>query len=736
MQMRYCTSLVNRESYEGLPWEFQVRRDLKEWEDKAKRTDESQSKDANHCYYTGFTGKTPSVRVGNENPAERLDALVFDLDSVMSEQTVVVGTKAMPRDYQPRWAEYILSKKWRVVLPLEIPVRWGVENTKHLWDEFLNLVVEQSKIHNIFPGFDRDAFVRTSQIYFNHCNWFDAGEQYVLPGLVIRTLMRDAFDKVSKRHKIASGTLSDFEGAYKELSGKYPKFAQTWTREQFVLGGQGSTFWEEKSNSPMSAIVKREGMYTFSMHADFSFYPWSKLLGPKFVERDHQSRDEFVENTFYFNDAEGKYYKYLDLSDSWLTLNKSDVDQELVSLGIDKRIPKDGSGEVQSEMDKCFLQIRNRNHVSGAGPFMFDDRRKVVLEGDSKCWLNTYTLARPLAPASTLSEWGPNGKFPCLSRILETRFAANSYDLPALLSYLKTIYTGIRERKKQVKQALIMVGAHQTGKTFINQGLISGLVGGFADGGRYLTGATGFSGELFCYPHVAVDDAEMSATMVSYRQYTERVKALVSKADIRTEEKFKTAARGMWYGSIGITANSDMGSLIGALPDLTLSISDKLIILEFAENFMQESEPQLREILRNELPYLARWLLDGYEIPDFMRSTGRYELAPYKNPSVLEEFTQQSDGFLLSQLVVKIFRAWFAGDPEGSKRASYVGDHHDLYNLVTGSGVGLLSNRDWNQKKFIRTLRQVVKDICGCDWIEYNHKTQRWTIFKEKLPNV
>jgi hypothetical protein len=720
---------------EVLPWKFAHSIDLSKLRDKKARV--AIYPTADHCFYTPYFGTVPTVRVtsskesrDDSNPANGCVASVVDLDAAVEASTLFATLELIPDPYKPRFVEKTLSGYWRLVLPFEVPLVWGVPKPDALWEAFHRLYLKESNLETLFQGMDVKAFKNPAQIYFNHCDWMDAGEGFALPRAKLMKLARESFSAVSGKSKISAGRLSDWKEADAELRRRFPRFDAEWKSGDFKEGAQGSSFWVEGSKSPMSAIAKAEGMLSWSAHADQMFYTWDRLLGAGFIEKDHENRDEEIFDTYFFNDAEGGYYKYREgRGRAWMAQKESHVKVDLQLQGLSTIVDKEETIKV-SELDRYMVDIRNRNCVSGVGPFMFHEERRVEISGDT--YLNGFSRNPPILAAPSRSEWGPNGKFPNLSRLLESRFEQGAMDLPVLLSYLKVAYSGVLQKKKQVKQGIIMVGETQTGKTWINTGLIPALVGGFAEGSKYLTGGTSFTGNLFDYPHIAIDDAEMSASVSTHKLYTERIKALVSKANVMVEEKFKSVGMGFWYGTTGVTANCDFGSIMSALPDLTLSINDKLIIVQFVGKAIEECEIELKAIMQKELPHFARWLLD-FEIPQELRSKGRYELEPWKNPHVIDEFAQHADYYLAAQVLVRAAVFWFAQE-ENKAAKEFHGNHLALYEMVNSSTPTL--GREWTQKRLIGKLRETISNLKGCDWLSYSKADEEWTIVKENLPKL
>lgn len=729
MPLPYIKNLKAQEVYQVEPWDFVPSFDLDtRWgKDKKKRLDESVDENLEHCFYSGFLGKVPSMRIGKLNPAEKLVAFPLDIDATLDQSVVMQTIDAIPPGWKPTRVEFTLSEKWRFLWEFESPIFWGLRDPKQLWDEFFNRFMATTKVGGILDSAIDKASFRPTQYFCNHCNWARTGYQPIATPL-LRGLMREAYEALEKKQaRFGEAHLTNWDKAYEALQKRYPKFKETWTRAQFNLGQLGTTFWSLDSDSPTSAQVKEDGMLSYAMHTDRMFYPWAVLLGAEFVEIDQAERNQFIEDSFVYNDAESKYYKNSQAARRWIALNKSDVSNELAMLGLNRQITQ---GERLNEIEQWLMKIRNENAVTGMGPFMFNQDRIVSVQGEQ--WLNTFhNESRAMTPACEASEWGPKGRFPKLSKILETR-CSNQKDFDALLTFAKVAYESQISMRRQPKQALIIAGEAQTGKTFFNTGILSWLVGGHADGGKFMTGESKFAGNLFNHPHIAIDDAEMSVDQHSQKKFTEKLKSLVSNPLVRTEEKFKTAGRGEWYGTICITCNLDSGSLTGAMPDLTMSISDKVIIVKFDGEPLEENMEDLIKVMQKELPHFAAWLLK-YQPPEWLVTKGRYQMAPYKNPDVLDEFTQMSDHFLLAQHLLKGLRSWFDG-PVGKDHVKFIADHQGMFDIFISSG-DQFSLREWTQKKFIIKLRSLIKSVEGCRWIEYNLKTAKWTVYRDRLPS-
>ena len=135
---------------------------------------------------------------------------------------------------------------------------------------------------DLLPGLDRKAFEEPSRLYCNGCDWKPTGF-----GPVPAEKSQAFFVECGKRFRFKGGDdeLVPLDLVEKAVKEKYPNF--NWPGD-FTLDSQGPTFWIPESVSPLSAIVKPGGMFTFAMHASKPFYCWTDLLGKEFSAKFQQ----------------------------------------------------------------------------------------------------------------------------------------------------------------------------------------------------------------------------------------------------------------------------------------------------------------------------------------------------------------------------------------------------------------------------------------------------------------
>jgi hypothetical protein len=131
-----------------------------------------------------------------------------------------------------------------------------------------------------------------------------------------------------------------------------------------------------------------------------------------------------------------------------------------------------------------------------------------------------------------------------------------------------------------------------------------------------------------------VDDSVSATNFADHRKFVEMLKKLVANPRIQVEAKYADRTDINWYGRAIITLNEDANSL-SMIPTLESSNRDKLMAFRIAQNSCREFLPneQQEALIRRELPFFARWLLD-YEPNQAVLGSARYGIRSYFHPMV------------------------------------------------------------------------------------------------------
>lgn len=570
--------------------------------------------------YSLVEGLNPHLRVARGrgsvegNPPYRLHGLIGDYDSPISEDQMLesVRKSVLP----PALAERTLSGNWRLIWFFEEPLI--LANA-----EFASLVLQEAVqvIEHVLPRFDRNACIRPTQYFTTSGDWrvLDANAK-----IDRDTVLGWAFAAAQKlKTKDLDGVELPLGEIERKLREKYPAFSK-WTGP-FVEGARGPTFWIPESQSPNSAVVTTKGFITFSAHASRGFYSWADLLGPEEVAKWSAELTGAQVRDIYWD---RRYYWVLNSLGHWTPYDRVDIQRWLrTARGVSPKVDKAGV----SAIDRALTYIQEHQAVEIAAPFVFYPPGPQILNGRRVLNISTKT---PMQPAAELTEWGPTGKFPWLSAFLEGLLQREHMQLELWLAWTKRAYSSYLERAPVAGQVLFLIGPPGVGKTLMSRAILGELFGGFAEAGPYLLGEDSFNAELFASGLWCVDDNSASTDLSKIRRWTSALKRIAANMSFRYNEKFRTASVVDWSGRLVITCNADAESS-RLLPDLSASVRDKLIILSAHQhNVPFPPAPKLRQVIKTELPYFARWLLD-WTPPETVMGDARFGTRAFIHPSLV-----------------------------------------------------------------------------------------------------
>jgi hypothetical protein len=717
-------NLVASEVFRALPWEWNPEQPLPEdLAVKAHRSNWAEQPTTKHCFYSGFVGKIAALRVNEANPAQQMVGLVADIDVALDQEVLLQGVKRIPEGFRPMWFAKTLSNHWHLVLPFSRPFVPGA-CSKEFWNFFLKSLVKKLTWDNLI-GLDKAIF-RNAQYYFNYSpSWFEIEGTCPLDTSIASSLLVDALAHSLSITKEAAG-LSDKEAAFAALAKKYPRFAIEWDGLSLQPGTMGTTFWDPESQSPKSAKVLREGILSFAEHnGGKAFWSWADLLGADFVDRDQGTRDQdIMENVFYAED-ENRYYvwseKGMEEGDPWMRKVPADMKNWLRSKGFSGKVPK---GEELSEIDLLLQVIQEHNKVQGTGPYMFGPRVVKTPQGRQ---LNNYIGGKLVKPAVGPQVWGPDGGAPTICAIMSHMWKDKD-NLDMAMAFWKVAYEGQLYQRKELKQALCIVGSPHTGKTMFAQGLLAKSVGGAYPATAWLTGQKNFTGSQWYCPALTVDDGEMSATKVSHIHFSERLKAIASCGTVEHEQKFRGAMDVSWFGHVTIVTNRDSSVISRSLPALSISNDDKVIIVETSEESIEFRQTELEEIFEKEMPAFLRLLLD-WKIPKHLETKGRYRLRAWKSPAIEKHVKRLEENHLFQTSVHR----WLRGKLDGTQIRQFKFAVIDVFEAMKA---GFVEGTKYDAKRvagYVHDMYQRLRAM-GETWLEYNAETDEFTVYASRIP--
>ena len=614
-----------------LPWEFKPTVPIPDEvrSDKTKRHAWITNPTTKHCVYSFFEGVNPNLRVtrskaDNEgNPPVKMWGLVADYDVPFADERVL--NLASDNTPAPNWVEKTLSGNWRFIWEFEEPTLLpSYEFTVHFLKNFERHAFQ---VHLAMAGFDRGAWNDPARMFTNSCDWRPISQSKLPKELVTGWIVKAGatFGWTASE----PGLVIPLEAIKPELAKKYPSFAE-WQGE-FELNAQGPTFWVEGSTSPKSAIVRETGIQTFADHAPKSFFSWRDLLGQAFVT-DYQSRasGRAVEGIYF----DGRHYFQQIPDKTWKRFEKSDM---IMHLTAERHVSPKADKSGVTAVVRCLTHIQSFQSVNGCAPFCMQPAGLIHLDG--KRFLNINNR-HALSPASEPAIWGPNGNLPWVSNWIDCFFDPPE-QLPYFLSWASLFYKSAHHQKPRSGQNIFIAGNANVGKTLLSTGVIARLVGGSAEAKDLLMGQDLFGSELFEVPLWTVDDSTYSAERKTQKHFSEMIKRMAANRNFRYHEKFRVPVMVNWQGRVIVTCNRDEESIL-VLPDLDISILDKIMLFKTADRSVEFPEPdQLDAILKRELPFLARYLLD-YQIPEHCKGDSRFGVKAYHEPTLVRTARRSS----------------------------------------------------------------------------------------------
>jgi hypothetical protein len=655
--VRYLKNLSSVSTFEGIPWEFDRAPAVPPMclTDKAARTVWANDPKTDFQFYSGFVAVNENGRVSDKagseegNPPREMHAAVMDYDAKFTEQEIDSAIARMA--IKPNWVERSLSGNARLVWLFERPIILPSQNFTTFLLQHLSELLPIGELSNL----DKPAAESASRYYANGCNWRRLHDIPVgwarITGWLLKLSERYSWKDCEPGVRIDPAHIAE---EFKKRSAQYPRFA-AWPGD-FQIGAQGPSFWIEGSTSPLSAIVRENGMQTFAGHATKGFYTWADLFGAAWVKAFEENRIGRAVMDIYFD---GHDYAVRNESGRWDVENKDGITNELVVMrGLTRDVSKK-KGQTFSEVEGAFAYIRQQQRVKGMASFAFFPKGRMKFNGDD--YLNIHTKDA-MKPAMEPAVWGAGGQFPWLSAYYD-RYFATPNQLPYYLSWGSLFYRGCYYRKLAPGHSIITAGPVCSGKTLSSRGILAPMVGGFAEAKEFLLGEDTFNSELFDYALLVVDDASIAANAATLRRYTESIKRITANQEIRSNEKFRKAVTIASNARLAVTCNQDAESAL-AIPDMDLSTKDKVMLFRTQEPKEKFPPPEeLSKILGEELPWFCRYLHD-WEIPAECRSERPEDsrfggITPYHDPQLVTTASQSSRTASLSEILDVWCREYF-----------------------------------------------------------------------------
>lgn len=599
-----------------------------------------------------------------DNPVVKIHGLVIDFDAKLSAECI---DRADELRLPPSWVEETLSGNYRMLWLFEKPA--NVINSAH-GQRFLSLLGRHLKVKSIGPGLDQAS-------YKPEQSWTNGGRWDQMTGKPLPADLTDGFLIRALKGLMLSDPdappSANFPAIAEALKERYPRFGE-W-EEEFVEGSQGPSFWVDGSKTAKSAVVKAEGMFTFSETASKAFFSWAELLGRDVADglvsrqMSEATKNIFYDGMRYFTqDAAGIYYPY-------------PVDPLSRMLRIQHRLDARRNAEGYSQVEEAFHYAETINRVAVAGtlvPF-----RPGAITFKNEKYLNTWVPLYTKPVEQDVTEWGDG--FPILGAHLAHFF--DEEQLRKFLQWLAVFYNSVLNCKPCKGQALFLMGGTGIGKGLLSY-IVEVLVGGGTRAEELIAGTDTFGGECYAKPLMRIDDMAAHTGKNALIKFTEKVKGHVANDMHRFHVKHQMAGTIPWFGRIMVTLNDDQHSM-NSLPDFAASVEDKISLFygnpeksDWIKQLVGLEERQA--VIRKEAPYIARFLLNYLEDIPLEDRDDRYGVKVYHYPRLRAEVDEDKSSSSLYDVLAAYFHSWFEGNQTDKE---WKGKAHELYRNLIGAGL-------------------------------------------------
>jgi hypothetical protein len=352
-----------------------------------------------------------------------------------------------------------------------------------------------------------------------------------------------------------------------------------------------------------------------------------------------------IKNCFQiFSDAKGSGYLFPNSrEDGWVKGNETRIQRYLKQHGISALRP---DGARLSHIDIILDQIARGRVVTWAGPIA--GRFAGPLEDNGQLILVTES-PRIIAAVK--------GEFPTIWQLLTNMFGEGQ--LPVFISWNKLTYETYRSGVHRPGQACAFVGEADSGKSFLQNHIITPVLGGrSAKPINYMKGYGHFSGKLFGHEHLMLEDDISETDERTRRNLASFVKQFVANEQHECNTKFEheIMLRPTWRVTISCNERPEN---LAILPPLSADVRDKLIIFKVNKAKMpmvtttEADRLAFAQKIASELPGFCYYLLN-YTIPENLKAD-RFGIGSFHHPEVvklLHELSKEHHVLELIDLVI------------------------------------------------------------------------------------
>ncbi len=332
----------------------------------------------------------------------------------------------------------------------------------------------------------------------------------------------------------------------------------------------------------------------------------------------------------YYEAAKNKYW-IKDSNRKWSPRIAGDVKIELEKIGYSARAAK---GKTYSAADYELSDIRNLNGIVFAGEVA--GKQPGLHEGPGIKYLVT---AGPKLVDPKKGDWGS------IRKLGERLFGAEQLEfvLGWSQSAVKSLYSGNSGLRSQM---LVLAGPAGCGKSFWQNHVISGILGGrTANPMQYMSGGTGFNEDIIRAEHLMMEDQHSRTDIRSRRALGAAVKEFTVNRMQRCHGKGKDAMAIDSKHWISLSLNDEAENL-SILPPMDESLKDKIALIRCFPAVNREwpghgKNEWLEQAIRDEIPAFLEYLFVEHEIRTEWKDE-RFGIVSMHNDELIERLDRLS----------------------------------------------------------------------------------------------
>ena len=339
-------------------------------------------------------------------------------------------------------------------------------------------------------------------------------------------------------------------------------------------------------------------------------------------------------------DPDGKEERKRKRVTLWVPYNESETKAKLLREGfvdyLNKGIVREAPGAfIDAEIKEFLAHVSTTKRVDYAGPV-----------AGRKAGIREFNGTKILVTQNPKLVTPERGDWSSLREIFERMFGADQIDY--YYSWQKRVLKGVLSGNSISIHFFAMCGPVNSGKTWLQEAVISEMLGGYASPNQYMSEGTPFNADLFRTPHQMLSDAKGSSSFEKRRVFGSFVKDIVANTGHRCHGKGEKAIEldPIWVATC--SCNTSPIERLRILPPLDDDIRDKMIITLINPGRMpiDTAEPEGREEFRvwtaQQLPAFAWWLLNEYTIPADIALLDRFGIKAYCHPEIEKHLLELS----------------------------------------------------------------------------------------------